>query len=77
MHICIDICIYTCTCVYMYTCIICDFPGDSVVKNLPVDARTQCMDMIPGLEDPLEESMATHPSTLVWRIPWREELGRL
>jgi len=21
--------------------------------------------------------MATHSSTLAWRIPWREELGRL
>ena len=23
--------------------------------------------------DPLEEEMATHPSTLAWRIPWTEE----
>ena len=28
-------------------------------------------------EDPLEEGMATHPSTLAWRIPWTEEPGRL
>ena len=28
-------------------------------------------------EDPLEESMATHSSILVWRIPWTEEPGRL
>ena len=28
-----------------------------------------------GLEDPLEEGMATHPSILAWRIPWREEPG--
>ena len=33
--------------------------------------------MIPGLEDPLEEAMATHSSTLAWRIPWTEEPGRL
>ena len=26
-----------------------------------------------GLEDPLEEEMATHSSTLAWRIPWIEE----
>ena len=26
-----------------------------------------------GLEDPLEEGMATHSSILVWRIPWTEE----
>ena len=24
-------------------------------------------------EDPLEKEMATHSSTLAWRIPWREE----
>ena len=26
-----------------------------------------------GWEDPLEEVMATHSSTLAWRIPWTEE----
>ena len=26
-----------------------------------------------GWRDPLEEGMATHSSTLVWRIPWTEE----
>ena len=30
-----------------------------------------------GREDPLEKEMATHSSTLAWRIPWREECGRL
>ena len=30
-----------------------------------------------GWEDPLEKEMATHSSTLAWRIPWREERGRL
>ena len=30
-----------------------------------------------GLEDPLEEGMATHSGTLAWRIPWTEEPGRL
>ena len=24
-------------------------------------------------EDPLEEEMATHSSSLAWRIPWAEE----
>ena len=27
----------------------------------------------PGREDPLEEEMATHSSTLAWRIPGTEE----
>ena len=30
-----------------------------------------------GQEDPLEKEMATHSGTLPWRIPWREEPGRL
>ena len=28
-------------------------------------------------EDPLEKEMATHSSTIVWKIPWTEEPGRL
>ena len=28
-----------------------------------------------GLEDPLEEGMATHSSVLAWRIPWTEKPG--
>ena len=28
-------------------------------------------------QDPLEKGMATHSSVLAWRIPWREEHGRL
>ena len=28
-------------------------------------------------EDPLEKEVATHASTLAWRIPWTEECGRL
>ena len=30
-----------------------------------------------SLEDPLEKGMAPHSNTLAWRIPWREEPGRL
>ena len=28
-------------------------------------------------EDPLEKEMATHSSTLAWKIPWMEEPGEL
>ena len=28
-----------------------------------------------GWEDPLEEGMETHSSSLAWRIPWTEEPG--
>ena len=48
---------------------------------------TQRLKCLPGMqetrvrsldwEDPLEKEMATHSSTLAWRIPWREETGRL
>ena len=27
-----------------------------------------------GQEDPLEKEMATHSSTLAWKIPWMKEL---
>ena len=30
-----------------------------------------------GLEDTLEEEMATHSSILAWKIPWTEEPGGL
>ena len=30
-----------------------------------------------GQEDPLEKEMATHSSTLAWKIPWTEERSRL
>ena len=30
-----------------------------------------------GREDPLEKEIATHSSTLAWKIPWTEEPGRL
>ena len=32
---------------------------------------------IPGLGRSLEKEMATHSSTLAWKIPWTEEPGRL
>ena len=31
----------------------------------------------PGQEDPLQKEMATHSSTLAWKIPWMEESPRL
>ena len=30
-----------------------------------------------GLEGPLQEGLATHPSILAWRVPWTEEPGGL
>ena len=45
------------------------------VKHLPAMLKTQVQSL--GQEDPLEKEMATHSSTLVWKIPWTEEPGRL
>ena len=45
------------------------------LKHLPPMQETRVRSL--GREDPLEKEMATHSSTLAWRIPWREESGRL
>ena len=45
------------------------------VKRLPAIRETWVRS--PGWEDPLEKEMATHSSTLVWKMPWTEEPGRL
>ena len=46
-----------------------------MVKRLPTMRETQVRSQ--GWEDPLEKEMATHSSTLAWKIPWTEERGRL
>ena len=46
-----------------------------IVKNLSAMWETQVQSL--GWEDPLEKGMATHSSTLAWRIPWTEEPGGL
>ena len=55
------------------------YEGDSLVaqrlKRLPAMQETRVRSL--GQEDTLEKAMATHSSTLAWRIPWREEPGRL
>ena len=45
------------------------------VKHLPGVRETRVQPL--GWEDPLEKEMATHSSTLAWKIPWTEEPGRL
>ena len=46
-----------------------------MVKCLPTMWETWVRSL--GGEDPLEKEMATHSSTLAWKIPWTEERGRL
>ena len=45
------------------------------VKRLPAMRKTWVQSL--GWEDPLEKEMATHPSTLAWKMPWMEEPGSL
>ena len=51
------------------------FPGGSEVKRLPAmqEIRVQSL----GWEDLLEKEMATHSRIRAWRIPRKEEHGRL
>ena len=47
-----------------------------MIKNLPADAgdaRDSGSGRSLGQEDPLEDGMETHPTTLPWEIPWTEE----
>ena len=46
-----------------------------MVKSLPAMQETGVQSL--GWEDPLEKEMATHSSTLAWKIPQTEEPGRL
>ena len=46
-----------------------------MIKHLPTMWETWVQSL--GWEDPLEKEMATHSSTLAWKIPWTEEPGRL
>ena len=46
-----------------------------MVKRLSTMRETQVWSL--GREDPLEKEMAIHSSTVAWKIPWTEELGRL
>ena len=45
------------------------------LKRLPAVRETWVLSL--GWEDPLEKEMATHSSTLAWRIPWVEQPGGL
>ena len=51
------------------------FSGGSVVEDLPAMWETQVQSL--GREDPLEKEIATHSSTLAWKILWMEDPGRL
>ena len=45
------------------------------VKRVPTVQETRVRSL--GREDPQEKEMATHPSTLAWKISWMKERVRL
>ena len=64
--------------IYQSPIIYLGFPGGSVGKESACNAGgTGDMGSILGLEDPLEEGMASHSSFIAWRIPQTEEAGGL
>ena len=52
-----------------------DFPGSSVVKNLPVKQEMWVWSL--SREDPLEKEMVNRSSIFAWEIPWTEDPGGL
>ena len=51
------------------------FSGGSEVKASACNVGDASSN--PGSGSPLEKEMATHSNILAWKIPWREEPGRL
>ena len=49
--------------------------AQTVKCRLPTRWETRVQSL--GQEDPLKKEMATHSSTLAWKIPWMEECGSL
>ena len=55
------------------------FPGGVSGKEPTCQCRTHNKMRVQflGQEDPLEEGMTTHSSSLAWRVPWTEEPSKL
>ena len=51
------------------------FPGGSEGKVSACNVGD--LGLILGQEDPVEKAVATHSSSLVWKILWMEKPGRL
>ena len=62
-------------CVNLNSALFNGFAGGSAIKVSASNAGAQVQSL--DQEDPLEKGMATHSSILAWKIPWREEPGRL
>ena len=78
--------LYHCCFMYIYFVLFCYHPVLFValltslmaqtVKRLPtVSTLRETRVQVLGREDLLEKEMATHSSTLAWKIPWKVEAG--
>ena len=77
-RVCVCVCVCVCSgCRNFCTLALTDRTSlvAQVVKHLPPMRETWARSL--GQEDPLVKEMATHSSTLAWRIPWTAEPGRL
>ena len=73
-----SVCILICTHTHIYMCVCVLYMGfldGSKVKNLPAVPVTSVRSLCQ--KEPLEKGVATHSSTLAWRIPWMEEADGL
>ena len=66
---------YACTQSISFFCMFFTSLVTQMVKHLCTMWETQVRSL--SQEDPLEKEMATHSSTVTWKIPWMEEPGRL
>ena len=68
-----------CLCLFLFNKHCVSLKGASLVaqtvKRLPTTKETRVRSL--GWKDPLAKEMATHSSTLAWKIPWTEKCGRL
>ena len=65
--------IYICLCIYV--CMYMASLMAQIVMNLPTVQETWVSSL--GCEDPLEDGMTSYLSSFAWRIPWKDESGRL
>ena len=52
-------------------------PGSTKRIHLLIQEMREIWVQSLGWEDPLEKGMAIHSTILAWKIPWREEPGRI
>ena len=70
-----SVCNSICFNLFLWLFCLCSPLVTQMVKHLPSVWETRVQSL--GREDTLEKEMATHSSTLAWKIPWPEEPLRL